>query len=85
MLVIRIWSRAESSQKKVDEQDHPPLPIAIFSVPFQEVITGYSEPLEMSSILIEKKIDQHFLKPLKKQSAEQTGPDWELWQIKIDL
>lgn len=69
VLMIRGWSSTETAQRKVDEQACPLRPTAIFSVPFHGVIKGYSEPLKMPSILIEKEIEQHFLKPVQNQSA----------------
>lgn len=59
MLVIRARSTAESAQRKADEQAHPPLSTAISSDPIHGVIKGYSEPLKMPSILIEKEIEHH--------------------------
>ena len=78
--MIREWSSTESAQRKADEQ-------AILSAPFHGAIKGYSEPLKMPSILFEKEIEQHFLKPLQKaiynqySRLDQTGSSGRQRQI----
>lgn len=66
MLVMRGCSTAGSAQRKADEQAQPPLCTTIFSILFHGVITGYSEPLKMPSVLIEKETEHLSLTPSQK-------------------